>query len=71
MAGQSNPGAAGRARGTSPRVAVAAVPDRGAPLREGVGWLERYRRFWDESFDRLGEYLPDLQQKEERHGRGK
>jgi DNA-binding transcriptional ArsR family regulator len=26
---------------------------RGAPLEEAVGWLERYRRFWEGSFDRL------------------
>ena len=27
-------------------------------------WLERYRRFWDESFDRLDDYLHDLQAQE-------
>jgi DNA-binding transcriptional ArsR family regulator len=26
-------------------------------------WLERYRRFWDESFDRLDDYLRELQAK--------
>ena len=26
---------------------------RGAPLKDAVDWLERYRRFWEESFDRL------------------
>ena len=30
---------------------------RGAPLKEASGWLEHYRRFWDESFDRLDERL--------------
>jgi len=25
----------------------------GAPLEEAVEWLERYRRFWEESFDHL------------------
>jgi DNA-binding transcriptional ArsR family regulator len=25
----------------------------GAPLKEAVDWLERYRRFWESSFDRL------------------
>jgi DNA-binding transcriptional ArsR family regulator len=30
---------------------------QGAPLREAVEWLERYRRFWQESFDRLDERL--------------
>lgn len=31
------------------------------PLREVAGWLEHYRRFWDESFDRLDDYLLNLQ----------
>ena len=30
---------------------------RSRPLREAHGWLERYRKFWDESLDRLVEYL--------------
>jgi DNA-binding transcriptional ArsR family regulator len=30
---------------------------RGAPLREANAWLERYRRFWGESFDRLDQRL--------------
>ena len=28
---------------------------RAAPLEHALEWLESYRRFWDESFDRLGE----------------
>ena len=35
------------------------------PLREVAEWAERYRRFWEESYDRLDEYLDELQ------GRGK
>jgi DNA-binding transcriptional ArsR family regulator len=31
------------------------------PLKDVAGWLEHYRRFWDESFDRLDEYLQQLQ----------
>jgi DNA-binding transcriptional ArsR family regulator len=31
------------------------------PLREVAGWVESYRRFWDESFDRLDDYLKELQ----------
>ena len=31
------------------------------PLRELAGWLDRYRRLWDASFDRLDGYLADLQ----------
>ena len=38
-----------------------------APLREVAVWTMDYRRFWDESYDRLDEYLQELQaaQKEE------
>lgn len=31
-----------------------------APLKELDGWLERYRRFWDESFDKLDDYLKSM-----------
>jgi len=31
------------------------------PLRDLAGWLESYRRFWDQSFDRLDAYLKELQ----------
>jgi len=40
-------------------------------LKDVDEWLEQYRRFWDESFDRLDEYLKELQQKESTHGRSK
>jgi DNA-binding transcriptional ArsR family regulator len=30
---------------------------QGAPLGEAAGWLEKYRRFWEGSFDRLGTRL--------------
>jgi DNA-binding transcriptional ArsR family regulator len=30
-------------------------------LQAASGWLERYREFWEESFERLDEYLEDLQ----------
>jgi DNA-binding transcriptional ArsR family regulator len=30
---------------------------QGAALQDAAGWLERYRPFWHESFDRLGERL--------------
>ena len=29
------------------------------PLRDAVEWLERYRAFWEASFDRLGERLQE------------
>ena len=31
------------------------------PLRDVAAWLENYRRFWDESLDRLDAYLKKLQ----------
>jgi len=38
-------------------------------LKDVSRWVERYRRFWDEKFDRLDEYLHELQRKEKKHGR--
>ncbi|HEX9350890.1 MAG TPA: metalloregulator ArsR/SmtB family transcription factor [Gaiellaceae bacterium] len=32
---------------------------QGAPLKEAVDWLEHYSRFWQGSFDRLGERLQE------------
>jgi DNA-binding transcriptional ArsR family regulator len=32
-----------------------------APLKDAVDWLEHYRQFWDESLDRLDDYLRKLQ----------
>ena len=37
------------------------------PLQDVAGWVEHYRRFWEESFDRLDEYLHTLK-KEKQHG---
>jgi DNA-binding transcriptional ArsR family regulator len=31
------------------------------PLRDATAWLAEYRRFWEDSFDRLDEHLRDLQ----------
>jgi DNA-binding transcriptional ArsR family regulator len=31
------------------------------PLRQASEWLGEYRRFWEESFQRLDQYLEDLQ----------
>ena len=33
-----------------------------APLREAAAWMECYRQFWDESFDRLDAHLQQLQE---------
>ena len=35
----------------------------GKPLKQAVDWLEHYQRFWEESFDRLDDYLKQLQTK--------
>jgi DNA-binding transcriptional ArsR family regulator len=40
-----------------------------ARLREIHDWLEKYRRFWEESFDRLDDYLRELQKKEKKNVR--
>jgi len=48
-----------------------------APLKEVSDWVEHYRRFWEESFDRLDQYLLELKNqesktkvsKEKKHGR--
>ena len=40
-----------------------------APLKDASDWLEEYRRFWEESFDRLEDYLRELQEKEKTDGR--
>jgi DNA-binding transcriptional ArsR family regulator len=32
-----------------------------APLEKASAYIDKYRRFWDESFDRLDEYLTELQ----------
>ncbi len=39
------------------------------PLKEVAEWTERYRRFWEESYERLDEYLEEIQGKEKRDGR--
>ncbi len=46
-----------------------------APLKDASEWLEPYRRFWDESYQRLDDYLRELQEQElkeeeENHGPG-
>jgi DNA-binding transcriptional ArsR family regulator len=41
------------------------------PLKDAADWLEHYRRFWEQSFDRLDDYLRELQKKEKKNGRKK
>lgn len=35
----------------------------GAPLKGATDWIEHYRIFWEENFDRLGSYLKTLKKK--------
>jgi DNA-binding transcriptional ArsR family regulator len=43
-----------------------------APLREVAAWAEDYRRFWEESFDRLDIYLAEMKKKKgKKHDRNK
>ncbi len=37
-----------------------------APLKEAADWVGHYRQFWEQSFDRLDDYLQELQ-KQEKH----
>ncbi|PDQ20035.1 transcriptional regulator [Mesorhizobium sanjuanii] len=39
------------------------------PLKDVSGWLEHYRRFWDDSFDRMAVYLNEIQTKGDPDGR--
>jgi DNA-binding transcriptional ArsR family regulator len=36
------------------------------PLKEVAGWVEAYRKLWEARFDRLDDYLKQLQDKEEK-----
>ena len=40
-----------------------------APLKEVAGWVEHYRRFWEQSFDRLEDYLRELKENEKKNAR--
>jgi DNA-binding transcriptional ArsR family regulator len=33
------------------------------PLKQAADWLDEYRQFWEENFDRLDDYLAKLQTK--------
>lgn len=37
-----------------------------APLKEAADWVGDYRRFWEQSLDRLDDYLKELQAKEKK-----
>ena len=40
-----------------------------APLKQAADWIGTYREFWEQSFERLDEYLEDLKKKEKKHDR--
>ncbi len=39
------------------------------PMKQATGWLEEYRQYWEESFNRLEDYLAKLQQEEMKNDR--
>ncbi len=41
------------------------------PLKDVAEWLEAYRRFWEERFDRLDDYLREIQREEKRKDRNR
>ena len=46
----------------------------GEPFKDVAGWLEQYRTYWEESFDRLEEYLKTVvnpDKKGKKYGRKK
>lgn len=43
----------------------------GAALKDATQWMEKYRIFWEESFDRLDEYLKTMANKEIKKKKGK
>ena len=40
------------------------------PLRDVADWIGQYRRYWEESLERLGEYLRELQEQEQERPEG-
>ncbi len=41
------------------------------PLKAVADWVEHYRHFWEQSFDRLDDYLRELKKKEKKYGHKK
>ncbi len=37
------------------------------PLQDVAGWVEHYRRFWQESFDRLDDYLREMKKQDSKN----
>ena len=42
---------------------------KAAPLKDAAEWIEHYRKFWEESFDRLDDYLREIQAKGRKRAR--
>ena len=42
-----------------------------ATLKDANDWMEQYRIYWEESFDRLDDYLKKIQSKKKRIKKGK
>jgi DNA-binding transcriptional ArsR family regulator len=42
-----------------------------ARLKQATEWMERYRQFWEGSFDRLDLYLEELKKKEKKNAKHK
>jgi DNA-binding transcriptional ArsR family regulator len=42
---------------------------KAGPMKDAVAWLEHYRKFWEQSFDRLDDYLKELIKKEKENDR--
>ncbi len=53
-----------RRRGREHQLALQAKP-----MKQASAWIEKYRAFWEGSFDRLEEYLQKLQTTETKHER--
>ncbi len=41
----------------------------GAPLKDVSNWMEQYRVFWEENFDRLEKYLETVTAKKNKRGK--
>jgi DNA-binding transcriptional ArsR family regulator len=41
----------------------------GMAFKDAADWMEQYRRFWEESFDRLDEYLKTVTSKTNAKGK--
>jgi DNA-binding transcriptional ArsR family regulator len=37
---------------------------KAGPLKKASEWIEQYRQFWEQSFDKLDDYLKELQAKD-------